>query len=283
MNEYAISRGVPRLAVISDLSGFGRCSVTVALPIISAMKVQVCPVPTSILSNHLGFPTYYFDDYTPHMREFLHGWEQLGLTFNGLYCGFLGSVEQIAIAEEMLNHVMLRDSLFLLDPVMGDHGEVYSTITPEHIDKMQTLLKYADILTPNITEACLLTGTPYKESGWTDQELTHICHKLTAACKPNCKIVITGIRNCTSFFNYIWENDSQSIYEIAVAGTSRPGTGDVFASVLAGDALNGVPFPASVKKAAEFTALCIQGTEEAGVPIQEGVLFEKYLYYLIND
>ncbi len=281
MNKDMNYGAIPRLALISDFTGFGRCSTTVALPIISAMKVQVCPVPTSILSNHLGFPTYYFDDYTPHMREFIHGWEKLNIAFDGLYCGFLGSMEQIAIVEEVLHNKMMQDALFILDPVMGDHGKTYSTITAEHIEKMKLLLQYADILTPNITEACLLTDTPYKESGWTEIELAQICGILSTMCKTNSKIVITGIRNCTAFFNYIWAQNNASVYEIEVAGTSRPGTGDVFASVLAADALNGVSINTSVQKAADFVATCIRGTEEANVPLQEGVLFEKYLQELI--
>lgn len=280
MDSTTQQRPVPRLAMINDIAGFGRCSTTVSLPVISVMGVQVCPMPTSILSNHLGFSTCYFDDYTRHMREYLHGWEQLGISFDGLYCGFLGSVEQIAIVEEFLDGPLMQDgrsghSPFLLDPVMGDHGKAYSTVTPGHCAKMKELAYRADILTPNITEACLLTGTPYREEGWTDHELTGIC-RLLAGGRP-VKIVITGLRHHCAYRNYIWENENRSSYEAPAAGASRPGTGDLFASVLAADALNGVPFAASVKKAADFTALCIRGSEEAGVPAQEGVIFEKYL------
>ena len=112
---------VPRLAMINDIAGFGRCSTTVSLPVISVMKVQVCPVPTSVLSNHLGFPLCHFDDYTPHMRDYVNVWKELGLTFDGLYCGFLGKEEQIDIVREFVE--MFRPPLFLLDPVMGDHGK----------------------------------------------------------------------------------------------------------------------------------------------------------------
>mgnify|MGYP000205332219 CR=1 FL=1 len=118
---------VPRLAMINDIAGFGRCSTTVSLPVISVMKVQVCPVPTSVLSNHLGFPLCHFDDYTSHMRDYIKVWVELGLTFDGLYCGFLGNEEQIDIVREFVE--MFRPPLFLLDPVMGDHGRAYSSIT----------------------------------------------------------------------------------------------------------------------------------------------------------
>ena len=140
---------VPRLAMINDIAGFGRCSTTVSLPVISVMKVQVCPVPTSVLSNHLGFPLCHFDDYTSHMRDYIKVWVELGLTFDGLYCGFLGNEEQIDIVREFVE--MFRPPLFLLDPVMGDHGRAYSSITETHVQKMKELLPLADIITPNIT------------------------------------------------------------------------------------------------------------------------------------
>ena len=147
---------VPRLAMINDIAGFGRCSTTVSLPVISVMKVQVCPVPTSVLSNHLGFPLCHFDDYTSHMRDYIKVWVELGLTFDGLYCGFLGNEEQIDIVREFVE--MFRPPLFLLDPVMGDHGRAYSSITETHVQKMKELLPLADIITPNLAEAEVLTG-----------------------------------------------------------------------------------------------------------------------------
>lgn len=272
--DFKGAGGIPRLAMINDIAGFGRCSTTVSLPVISAMKVQVCPVPTSILSNHFGFPLCHFDDYTPHMREYLKAWKQLDIAFDGLYCGFLGSIGQFEIVEEFLHS--FHPGLFLLDPVMGDHGRTYSTVTPQHCLSMKRLMQYADILTPNITEACLLTDTPYKDSSqWRDYELFKLCEKLSEKCPG--KIVITGLRSSSSFLNYIFEGGSRTTYAAEAAGSSRPGTGDLFASILAADALYGRDFSSSVKKAADFVALCISGSEAAGVPIQEGVILEKYL------
>lgn len=271
--------GVPRLAMINDIAGFGRCSTTISLPVISSMQVQVCPVPTSVLSNHLGFSSCFFNDYTPHMREYLNAWKDLALTFDGLYCGFLGSVEQINIVEEFLED--FRPPFFLLDPVMGDHGKAYSTITPEHCDRMRRLAARADIITPNITEACLLTDTPYRPGNWCDYELLQICEKLSSFCPG--KIVITGLQNKDYFLNYIWQNGYRRTCTAPRTGASRPGTGDLFSSILAADALNHVPLEVSVQKAADFTALCIRGSEEAKIPIQEGVLFEKYLRQLSDS
>lgn len=285
---------VPRLAMINDIAGFGRCSTTVSLPVISVMKVQVCPVPTSVLSNHLGFPLCHFDDYTSHMRDYIKVWKELGLTFDGLYCGFLGNEEQIDIVREFVE--MFRPPLFLLDPVMGDHGRAYSSITKTHVQKMKELLPLADIITPNITEACLLTGISWKDGEWTMQELSGLCEKLADICQTasitsdevstgtttsGASIVITGIRHGDSLVNFLWDNGVYTTVASPIAGASRPGTGDIFASILAADAVRGETLLTSVQKAANFVGLCIAGSEKAGTPVQEGVVFEKYLAALL--
>ena len=273
---------VPRLAMINDIAGFGRCSTTVSLPVISVMKVQVCPVPTSVLSNHLGFPLCHFDDYTSHMRDYIKVWGELGLTFDGLYCGFLGNEEQIDIVREFVE--MFRPPLFLLDPVMGDHGRAYSSITKTHVQKMKELLPLADIITPNITEACLLTGTPWKDGEWTMQELSGLCERLASLCLKDsvgASIVITGIRQGDSLVNFLWDDGVYTTVATPIAGASRPGTGDIFASILAADAVRGETLLTSVQKAANFVGLCIAGSEKAGTPVQEGVVFEKYLAALL--
>lgn len=284
---------IPRLAMINDIAGFGRCSTTVSLPVISVMKVQVCPVPTSVLSNHLGFPLCHFDDYTSHMRDYIKVWKELGLTFDGLYCGFLGNEEQIDIVREFVE--MFRPPLFLLDPVMGDHGRAYSSITETHVQKMKDLLPLADIITPNITEACLLTGTPWKDGKWTMQELSGLCERLADICQQEsvssgeasvgtvsgASIVITGIRQGDSLVNFLWDDGVYTTVASPIAGASRPGTGDIFASILAADAVRGETLLTSVQKAANFVGLCIAGSEKAGTPVQEGVVFEKYLAALL--
>ena len=273
---------VPRLAMINDIAGFGRCSTTVSLPVISVIKVQVCPVPTSVLSNHLGFPLCHFDDYTSHMRDYIKIWKELGLTFDGLYCGFLGNEEQIDIVREFVE--MFRPPLFLLDPVMGDHGRAYSSITETHVQKMKELLPLADIITPNITEACLLTGTPWKDGEWTMQELSGLCERLASLClkdSVSASIVITGIRQGDFLVNFLWDDGVYTTVASPIAGASRPGTGDIFASILAADAVRGETLLSSVQKAANFVGLCIAGSEKAGTPVQEGVVFEKYLAALL--
>lgn len=240
-----------KIAMINDIAGYGRCSATESIPIISAMKVQVCPVPTSLFSNHTGFPVHFMHDCTPYLRDYLAKWKELGFRFDGIYCGFLGSAEQIGIVQEFL--AGWPDVPFILDPVMGDHGKAYRTVTPEHCEGLKSLLSRAAIITPNITEACLLTDTPYRESGWKRDELCLLARQLHAM-GPD-KVVITGLRENEDYINFISERTDGLTTEVNrthSAGHSWHGTGDIFASIIAADAVNGVSFGESVEKAAAF-------------------------------
>ena len=266
-----------KLAMINDIAGYGRCSTTVSLPIINAMGVPVCPVPTSIFSNHTGFPSYQFLDLTENMKAYLAQWQSMRLSFDGIYCGFLGSVAQIKIVNDFLSSNIT--SVIIIDPVMGDNGRTYSTVTEEHCAKMKELLRHASIVTPNITEACLLSDTPYKDSGWTAEELLSIAEILHEN-GPD-KIVITGIRKNDTFVNFIFESDKTPVtYQTPLSGEMRHGTGDIFASIISGDALNQVPFAMSVKKAADFIRICTEDSTALHVPLSDGVCFEPHLHLL---
>lgn len=145
-----------RIALINDITGFGRCSIAVELPLISAMKIQACPMPTAILSVHTGFPQHYIDDYTDRMQPYMDNWAANGLEFDGICTGFLGSVAQINIVEEFIQKFKKPFTRVMVDPVMGDYGRLYSSYTPEICHEMKRLLKYADLITPNLTEVCRL-------------------------------------------------------------------------------------------------------------------------------
>lgn len=268
-----------KIAIINDISGFGRCSMTVALPIVSAMRVQGCPVPTSILSNHLAFPHCHFDDYTDQMPDYLKVWEQLGLSFDGILCGFLGSVDQIRIVEHFIASQAAHQPAVIIDPVMGDHGKAYRTITPAHCAEMKKLVSSASIITPNITEACLLTDTPYRESGWDKESLEKLTHELHVMGPSH--VVITGILENDTYVNYVSYDDVSCTYTTPVSGESRPGTGDIFASIIAADAVNKTAFLTSVKKAADFIRTCTAASSQAGIPVKEGVCFENFLHLLV--
>ena len=148
-----------KIAVINDFSGFGRCSIVVSLPIISALKVQCCAVPTSIFSNHTGFPEFFFDDYTDKMEQYIENWKKLDLEFEGIATGFLGSKEQIDIVKRFIEDFRTEQTIVVIDPVMGDYGKPYATYTKSMCEEMRQFVSYADILTPNLTEACILTHT----------------------------------------------------------------------------------------------------------------------------
>lgn len=264
-----------KIAVINDISGFGRCSVAVSLPIISAMKIQCCPVPTSVFSNHSGFESFYFDDYTDRMQLYINEWKKLHLEFEGIATGFLGSNEQIEIVSRFINEFKTKDTIVVIDPVMGDYGKPYSTYTNEMCQMIKKLVKHADILTPNLTEACILTDIDY-DPDMTIRELKNVMNKLSEMGPK--KIVITGLQRGQYVTNLVYET-GKPIESISTkkVGKERSGTGDIFASIIAADAVNGVEFTTSVKKASDFIKRCIKKSIELDIPDTDGVCFEEYL------
>lgn len=301
-----------KMAMINDLTGFGHCSLAVAIPIISVMGVQACPVPTGIFSNHMAFPEWHYTDFTHEMSSYLSVWERLSLSFDGISCGFLGNEALIPTLSGFFRQQKdTYGTCILLDPVMGDHGRAYSSVTPSYQKALTGLCSLADILTPNLTEACFLTGTAYPEelltalssskavalnvpavsdallsglSGASDRSepllslLTGMAAKLHGMGIG--KVVITGIKIGNFFGNYVSVSGSGELLFSPAGGPSRPGTGDIFAAILSADAVKGVPFTDSVKKAAEFVRICTEGSAALNIPIVEGVCLEQYLSLL---
>ena len=268
-----------KIAVINDFTGFGRCSIAAALPVISTLKIQCCPLPTSILSNHTGFDSFFFEDYTDRMQPYIDEWKKLQLHFNGICSGFLGSVRQISLVTDFFRDFADQDTIILVDPVMGDYGKPYPTYTPEMCSKMKELVTYADILTPNLTEACILTGIPYHDGKWTNREIRRLLEAL-AALGPE-KVVVTGILQGEFIANYCYEKGQPvSMRRTHRVGTQRSGTGDIFAAIIAADAVNGVPFKDSVRKASLFIKKCIERSIEMDLPLTDGVCFEELLHRL---
>ena len=152
-----------RIALINDITGFGRCAIAVMAPIISAMKIQAITIPTAILSAHTQFPVFYFDDYTSKMSDYIQTYKDLNIEFDAIATGFLGSKEQVDIVIDFIKRFKNASSFVLVDPVMGDHGKLYSTYTPEMCAKMKELVQYADLMTPNLTELVTLVDQPYPE------------------------------------------------------------------------------------------------------------------------
>ena len=267
-----------KIAVINDFTGFGRCSIAVALPVISMLKVQCCPVPTSIFSNHTGFKSFFFDDYTEKMPAYIKEWKTLGLEFDGISSGFLGSKEQIQMVTQFFQDFKTEKNIIIVDPVMGDYGKNYSTYTSQMCEEMKKLVSYADILTPNVTEACILTDTPYKGK-FTMKEYKKMAETLCQS-GPN-KVVISGIVQGEFIANYCYEKGHEpKIVRSHKVGTQRSGTGDIFAAIIAADAVNGVPFEQSVRKASRFIKKCILKSIELDIPTTDGVCFEEVLWSL---
>lgn len=267
-----------KMAVINDFTGFGRCSIAVSLPIISHMKIQCSNVLTSVFSNHTGFEKYFFDDYTDKMQMYIDMWKNLDLRFQGIYSGFLGSKKQIEIVEKFIKDFKTEDTKVIIDPVMGDNGKAYATYTSDMCEGMKKLVSYADILTPNVTEACILTDTPYKDK-FTTKELYKMAEMLIQNGAE--RVVISGIDMGDYIGNVVCDKDNfKKIIKNKKVGTQRSGTGDIFASIIAADCVNGVNFETSVRKAARFIKKCIAVTESYNVPKTDGVCFEDVLYTL---
>lgn len=276
----------PTLAVIQDLSGIGRCSLSVALPVISACGVQACPLPTAVFSAHTGYPSFCKKDLTSMLPDFFSSWEQLKRHWNGIYCGYLGNQEQMhAISSYIRNEkATYPNTQIFLDPVMGDNGKLYQSLPSDYVTSMKSFVSLADFITPNITEACILTDTAFSAEVWSTDSLFEIAQKLHLL-GPS-KIIITGIHNPETdyFHNFIFDADTNTtnIYSIHSNGAARPGTGDLFVSIVAALCLKGKSLFESVKTAADFIAVCVKVSEESNIPICEGVIFETCLSFLTN-
>ncbi len=272
-----------KIALINDITGFGRCSVAVMAPIISAMKIQAVAVPTAILSTHTQFPEYYFDDYTDRMRDYIQTYKDLNMEFDAIATGFLGSEEQVDIVIDFIDTFRTENSLVIVDPVMGDYGKLYKTYTPQMCKKMEELVHHAHILTPNLTEVCTLLGIDFGDGKFSTDELEKMCGELAKRGPEH--IVITGIPfNRHQIMNYIYSVDeSPRIVMVDRIGVDRSGTGDVISAVISGMYLNGHSFYDSVKKAAGFVSKCIKYCEDNDVPSHWGLCFEMFMKELMED
>ena len=246
-----------KIALINDITGFGRCSIAVMAPVVSAMKIQAVAVPTAILSTHTQFPEYYFDDYTPKMRDYIQTYKNLDMSFDAIATGFLGSEEQVDIVIDFIRTFKKPGVFTLVDPVMGDDGQLYKTYTPALSEKMKGLVRYADILTPNLTELCALTGTEYRDGNFNNTELENLCQQLSAQGPKH--IVVTGI-HCEDrqIMNFVYsKGEKPKSVMVDRIGGDRSGTGDVISAVIAGMYLNEHDFYDSVKRSTEFASKCV--------------------------
>ena len=272
-----------RIALINDITGFGRCSIAVELPIISALKIQACPLPTAILSVHTGFKNYFLDDYTDRMQSYINSWKLNELKFDGIATGFLGSENQIDIVNKFIEENL--ESYVMIDPVMGDHGRLYASYNKAMCIKMRELLTHSDLVTPNLTEACELLGVAYPNNGViSDSKLATMAANIAAKTRSH-RVVITGVTLDTddgsNITNFVFDNGKINLVTAQKLGSDRSGTGDVFFAVLAGSIINGERLVDAVRKAANFVTDCIYHAEDLKLPWNYGLPFEEILKNLI--
>lgn len=265
----------PRVAAIHDLSCFGRCSLTIALPVLSAMGCQCCPLPTALLSAHTGFTGGSFLDLTEEMQRIADHWARIDIHFDGIYSGFLGSAAQIGTVRQFIGRFR-GTGLVVIDPVLGDHGQAYRTCTPELCNGMRRLAESADIITPNLTEASLLLEQSYETIQAIDP--AEIVRRLSLEGRRS--VVLTGYSTGDGQTGALcFDRADGSIQAVQVQRVPRDfsGTGDLFTSVLTGAMVKGVPLIQAARTAADFVQSCAARTLAAGNTDGEGVDFEPLL------
>jgi len=280
-----MTKRLKRVAAIHDISGFGKCSLTVALPIISAAGIETTVLPTAVLSTHTGgFTGFTYRDLTEDMQPIADHWKSLDIRFDAIYTGFLGSFEQLDLVTKFFETFKTKDTVIIVDPVMADNGELYKIFSPDFATGMRKLCEKADIIVPNLTEAALLLGESYNPGPYSKSYIEDMMKKLSAL-GPR-KIVLTGV-----FFNdeelgaASYDADSGETawcFEKRIPGYYH-GTGDVFGSALLAAVLNDFPLDEATMIAVRFTASAIRKTAQAGTDIRFGVNFEQTIPELLKE
>ena len=282
-----------KIAVINDLSGFGRCSLTAAISVIAAMGVQPCPLPTAILSGQTGYPSYFYDDYTDKMDEFRREWKKMGVSFDGIYTGFMSDGRQIEKVFDFLDTFYRKKTFLLTDPIMGDDGRRFGMCTPEFLGMMKELTARADIITPNLTELCLLTDTDFRmiELMTDEKHLLTIVEQMARNVmdRGTKAVVVTGIRFTDSsdgvqkMGNLAVTRKEKFLSAFPFVGESYSGTGDLFASVIAGGRARGDKLEKSMETAGRLIGLALEDSVRGKVPRNDGVDYEQYLWMLRKE
>lgn len=268
-----------KVVVINDISGIGRCSLTAAIPILSCLGIQSVPAPTAILSNQTGFDKFTFFDFTDFLSNYLNNWVEEGRKFDAIYTGFLGSHKQIKVIIDFIKKN--KNAFIITDPVMGDNGVVYKTYNEEICDGMKSLVKLSDLITPNLTEACILLGIDLNINKYSLKDIKNIAKELTNLGPT--KVVITGVLFENKVFNLLYckEDNSCFMYGSEKLGGSFSGTGDIFVSSYVGYILSGIDDKSAIKYSTDFIAESIKDTIKFNGDPREGICFEKQIHKLI--
>ncbi len=279
----AVGRCLPTALAVHDLSCFGKCALTVIIPALSASGVQTVPIPTALLSTHTGgFKDFYFEDMTSQVEKISEHLHSINVETDAVYTGFLGSKAQIKSVGKIIDDFRQNSPLVLVDPVMGDDGRLYSTITQPLVEGMKQLCLKADVITPNMTEACFLTDTAFVDTHELSESearayVAPIVEKLKSFGVKS--IALTGIHfDNGKVATYAYDRtEGESFYANDRIKASYPGTGDLFASVLLGKLLKSEGFSAAVAFASDFTKRVIEYSSQFDYPTRQGVLFEPFL------
>lgn len=273
---------VKKIAAVHDLSGVGRVSLTVVIPILSSMGFQVCPLPTAVLSSHTQYPHFSFLDLTDEMPRIISEWQRLGFQFDAFYTGYLGSSRQIQIVADFIDEFRQQDSLVVIDPVLGDNGKLYTNFDQAMVKEMQQLITKADVITPNLTELFCLLDQPYKEEN-TEEELKAYLRLLSD--KGPQIVIITSVSvlkdtHQTSVYAYNRQGNRYWKITCPYLPAHYPGTGDTFTSVITGALMQGDSLPIALDRATQFILQGIRATFGYEYDNREGILLEKVLHNL---
>lgn len=269
-----------KIACVNDISGIGKCSLSVALPIISALKCQCCPLPTSVLSSQTGYPKYTFTDLTDTIQEYIDVWQQLGQTFDTIYSGFLGSSKQIKLVESLVENN--PDSFVVVDPVLGDLGVLFPIFSSDDINEMRKLVSKANLITPNITEANLLLERKIDNFDYNDDDLLKIATELSLLGPEY--VIITGITDSNNIYNFCYDNKQKSFYKIGNPYNkfSFSGTGDIFTSIVTAMITRGFDINTCVKISSDFIYKAVEYTSSNDhFDRNDGINFEEFLCDLV--
>lgn len=277
---------IKKTAVINDLSGMGRCSLTAALPVLSVLGAECCPLPTAVLSNQTGYDSFFCCDFTEHLEPYIKEWQKRGAQFDGILTGYLGSARQVQIIERFIKKFKTDGTVYLCDPVMADDGKFYGTYDEEMCRGIRTLCRSADIITPNLTELCFLTGASYgavlsrlRETG----DTAHIAALGKSLLNERLRhVIVTGVCTENQIHNLVIEETGCSVYSAKRFGGSYSGTGDLFASAVLGSLLKGKSVSSAVETAVRFLEFSIADAYASGNDRNEGVNFQKYLEMLLK-
>lgn len=270
-----------RVLTVQDISCFGQCSLTVALPILSACKIETCILPSAVLSTHTaGFSGFTFRDLTDDMPKILDHWVKEGISFDCIYTGYLGSITQIEYVKRMQNELLRSGAKLIVDPAMGDNGKLYSIFDETYAREMAKLCAKADIIIPNITEACFMTGLDYKEN----YDEAYVDEVLARLAKIGAKtVVLTGIGFTPDTTGVVvYEKGVKQYYKHSKFEKGCHGTGDVYSSAFVGAYVRGKTLFESAKLAADYTYKCIENTY-GDKDHWYGVKFETAIDYLVEN